>query len=175
MKEAKNQNLWIFKLRSQEITNVSIWIIIRIQQRDRQNSQKWKNDTFCMLPDTFAQRIAGTEKYPDGDILINYDNDEYVHGYTHIKEAFRALTKDDILQPYISDHDFGSSNDKIGDVGYNLYVFDIRYQQNFTASQLKVEIKLDGVVPNNVDGYVLVLKNELVSVSTNILRHFDLI
>ena len=28
-----------------------------------------------------------------------------------MKEAFRAVTKDDILKPYISAHDFRSSND----------------------------------------------------------------
>ena len=47
----------------------------------------------------------GKEKYPDAGILLNYD-DDFSQGYSHIKEAFRALTKDDILQPYISDDNF---------------------------------------------------------------------
>ena len=85
----------------------------------------------------------------------------------------RALTKDDIPKPYISDHDFRSSNVRVADVGYNLYVFDIRYQQNFTASQpIKVEFKFDGVVPNVINGYALVLTNKL---ERNRQRHFDLI
>ena len=119
--------------------------------------------------------IIGTEKYPDAVILLNCD-DDYSQGYGQIKEVFRALTKDDILQRYISDHDFRSSNVRADDVGYNLYVFDIRYQQNFTASQqIKTEFKIDWVVPNDVNGYALVLTNKLVSASSDGQRQFHLI
>ena len=41
--------------------------------------------------------------------LLRYDDDDYSQGYGQIKEAFRALTKNDFLQLYISDHDYGSS------------------------------------------------------------------
>ena len=59
---------------------------------------------------------------------------------------------------------------------YNLYVFDKRYQKNYTASQtIKVEFKFDGLVPNIVNGYALVLTNKLVSISSVGQRHFDLI
>ena len=47
----------------------------------------------------------------------------------------KFLSKSDILQPYISDTDFKSSNVTGDDVGYELFVSDIRYQQIFTASQ----------------------------------------
>ena len=176
MKEVKNQNLWNFELGSQESMNVPIWIIIRFQQRDKQDSQNLKNETFCRLPVVSSQCIIGTEKYPDAGILTNYEDDEYSQGYSQIKEAFRASTKDDILQPYISDDDFGSSNVRVDDVGYNLYVFDIRYQKSYTASQpIKVEFKFDGVVPNDINGYALALTNKLVSISSDGQRHFDLI
>ena len=93
------------------------------------------------------------EKYPDARTLLKYDDDDYSQGYSQIKEAFRALTKDDILQPYISDHDFRCSNIRVDIIGYNLYVFDIRYQQNFTAPQpVKVEFKFDGVVAIDLNG-----------------------
>ena len=83
-------------------------------------------------------------------------NDEYSQGYAQIKEVFTALTKDDIFQPYISDHDFIFSNVRADDNGYNLYVFDMRYQQNFTVSQqIKKEFKLDGVVPNDISSSVV--------------------
>ena len=108
--------------------------------------------------------------------MINYDDDDYSQAYRQIKEAFKALTKDDILQPYISDDDFRSSNVRADDVGYNLYVFDIRYQKNFTVSQpIKVEFKFNGVVPNDINGYALVLTNKLISISSDGNRHFDLI
>ena len=40
-----------------------------------------------------------------------------------------------MLQLYITDDDFRSSIAGVVEVGYNLYVFDIRFQQNFPASQ----------------------------------------
>ena len=133
------------------------------------------NDTFCRLPVVSAQCIIGTEKYPDAGILFNYDDDYYSQGYDQIKQAFKALTKDDILQPYISDYDFVSSNVRANDVGYNLYVFDIRCQKNFTNSQpIRVEFKFDGVVLNDINGYALVLTNKLISISSDGQRHFDL-
>ena len=86
------------------------------------------------------------------------------------------MTKDNILPPYISEADFRTSNAAANDVGYNLYVFDIRYQKNFTNSQpIKVEFKFEGVVPNDINGYALVLTNKLVSISSDGQRHFDLI
>ena len=85
------------------------------------------NDTFCRLPVVSAQCVIGTEKYTDTGILLNYDDDDYSQGYHQIKEASRALTKDDILQSYITEEDFRTSNVRAADVGYNLYVFDIRY------------------------------------------------
>ena len=144
--------------------------------QDRQDSQNLINDTFCRLPVVSAQCIIGTEKYPDAGILLIYDDDDYSQGYHQIKEAFRALTKDDILQPNISEADFRRSNVAANDVGYNLYIFDIRYQENFTNSQpIKVEFKFDGVVPNDINGYALVLTNKLLSISSDGQRHFDLI
>ena len=57
---------------------------------------------------------------------------------------------------------------------YTFSTYDIR--KNFTNSQpFKVEFKFDGVVPNDINGYALVLTNELVSLSSDGQRHFDLI
>ena len=81
------------------------------------------NDSFCRLPVVSAQCIIGIEKYPDSGILLNYD-DDFSQRYGQIKEAFRAVTKDDLLRPYISEHDFRSSNE--GDkIRYTLYTFSI--------------------------------------------------
>ena len=78
------------------------------------------NDTLCKPLVTSAQCIIGTEKYPDNGILLNYNDDDYSQGYGQIKEAFKALTKDNFLQTFISEHDFRSSNDD-NDNGYNIY------------------------------------------------------
>ena len=176
MKEVTNQNLWNFELGSEESMNVPLWIIIGFQQSDRQDSQKLNNDTFCRLLVVSAQCTIGTEKYPDAGILLNHDDDDYSQGYHQFKEGFRALSKDNILQQYISDDDLRSSNVRAEDVCYNLYLLDIRYQKNYAASQpIKVEFKFDGVVLKDVNGYALVLTNQLVSISSDGSRHFDLI
>ena len=128
MKEVNTQNIWNFELGTQEGINIPTWILIIFQQRDGQDSQNLNNDTFYRPPVTIGQGIFGTEKYTDSAIFLDYDDDDYIQGYGQIKEAFKALTKDEIHQPYISDHDFRSSND-CNNIGYNLYVFDIRYQK----------------------------------------------
>ena len=174
MKEVNTQNLWTFELGTQEGINVPIWIFVAFQQNDRQNDQELNNDTFYRPLVTSAQCIIGTEKYPDSGILLNYNDDDYSQGYGQIKEAFKALTKDNILQPYISEHDFRSSNG-VNDIGYNIYTFDIRYQKSFESSQpIKVEFKFDGVVPAGIYGYALGLTNKLISISSDGQRMFDL-
>ena len=99
MKEVNTQIFWTFEQGTQEGVNVPIWIHVAFQQHDRQHDQTLNNDTFYRMPVTSAQCIFGTEKYPDSALLLNYDDDDYSQGYGQIKEAFRTLTKDNILQP----------------------------------------------------------------------------
>ena len=141
MKEVNTQYFWTFELGTQEGINIPIWIFVLFQQNDRQHDQNLNNDTFVRLPVISAQVVIGTEMYPDPAFLLNYDDDDYSQGYGQIKEAFKALTKDDILKPYITEYDFRSSNEG-NKIGYNIYAFDIRYQKNFENAQpLKVEFK----------------------------------
>ena len=123
------------------------------------------------MPERRAQCKVGIEKYPDAGIILNFDDGaEFSKSYGLIKDGFRAPTKNDILQPYISDHDFSV------DFGYKLYVFDICYQEIFTASQpIRVQFKNDGVVFNVIYGYVLVLATKSVKASSDGQRQFDLI
>ena len=108
-----------------------------------------------------------TEKYPDSTILLNYDDDDYSQGYGQITEAFRAFTKDDILQPYISDIDSTSSNDA-NDIRYVLHVFDIRYQKNFESAQpIKVELNFSENFSGGITGCASVLTNKLVSIGSD--------
>ena len=99
MKEVNTQNFWTFELGTQEGINIPTWIFVAIQQNDRQHDQNLNNDTFVRLPVISAQVVIGTERYPDNSILLNYEDDDYSQGYGQIKEAFKALTKDNILQP----------------------------------------------------------------------------
>ena len=174
MKEVNTQNFWCFELRTQEGINIPTWIFVAFQQNDRQHDQNLNNDTFVRLPVISAQVVIGTERYRDSGILLNYDDDDYNQGYGLIKEAFRALTKDDILQPYITENDFRSSNNG-NDIGYNIYAFDIRYQKNFENAQLvKVEFKFSENIDAGIYGYALVLTNRIISITSDGRRMFDL-
>ena len=93
MKKVYYQNLWNFKLGSQESMNIPIWINIGFQQRKIQDSQNLVDDVFHRLPVTRAQCIFGTEKNQDAGKLLYCDVDDYSQGYGLIREAFRALTK----------------------------------------------------------------------------------
>ena len=159
----------------QEGINIPTWIFVAFQQNDRQHDQNLNNDTFVRLPVISAQVVIGTERNPDSGILLNYDDDDFSQGYGLIKEAFRGLTKDDILKPYISEDDFRSSNEG-NNKGYNIYAFDIRYQKNFENSQpVKVEFKFSEKIAAGIYGYALVLTNRLASISSDGQRMFDLI
>ena len=53
----------------------------------------------------------------------------------------------DILQPYISEDDYRSSNEGNNN-GYYIHAFDIRYQKKFENAQpVKVEIKFSENIP----------------------------
>ena len=145
-----------------------------MQQNDRQHYQILNKDTFVRLPVISAQVVIGTEKYPDSGILLNYNDDDYSQGYGQIEEAIRALTKDNILQPYISEDDFSSSN-KGNNVIYNIHVFDIRYQENFECAEpVNVEFKFSENIPPGIYGYKSVLTNRLASIGSDGQRMFDL-
>ena len=175
MKEVNTQNFWTFELEAQEGINIPIWIFVGFHQNDRQHYQNLNNDTFTRLPVISAQVVIGTERHPDSGILLNYNDDDYSQGYGLIKEAFRALTKDDILKPYITEDDFRSSNEG-NNIGYYIYAFDIRYQKNFENAQpVEVEFKYSENIPAGIYGYALVLTNKLISISSDGQRMFDLV
>ena len=174
IKEGNTQNFRTFELGTQEGINIPAWIFVGFQQKDRQHDQNLNNDTFLRLPVISAQVVIGTERYPDSSILLNYDDDVYSQGYGLIKEAFKALTKDDILQLYISEDDFRSSIEG-NNIGYNIYAFDIRYQKTFENAQpVKVEFKFSENFNAGIYGYALVLTNRLASITSDGQRMFDL-
>ena len=171
MKEVNTQNLWTFELGTPEGINVPISIFVAFQQNDRQNDHNLNNDTFYRPLVTSAQCIIGTEKFADSGILLNYNDDNSSQAYGQTKEA---LTKDNLLQRKISEHDFRSSNDD-NDIRYNIYAFDIRYHKKIESSEpIKVEFKFDGVIRAGIYGYALVLTNKLISISSEGQRMFDL-
>ena len=110
MKKVNTQGLCNFEMGTQEGINVPIWFFVVFQQMYRQDSQNLNNDTFCRPPVTYAHVVIGTERYPDKSLIIDYDEDDSSQGDGQTNDAFKALTQD-ILQPFISEHDYRSSND----------------------------------------------------------------
>ena len=175
MKEVNTQRFWTFELETQKGINIPTWIFIGFQQNYRQHDQNLNNDTFVRLSVISAQVVIGTERYPVSAILLNYEDDDYSQGYGQIKEAFKALTKDSILQPYITEDDFRSDNNG-NNIGYKIYAIDIRYQKNFENAQpVKVEFKFSENIPAGIYGYSLVLTNRLASITSDGQRMFDLV
>ena len=173
MKEVITQTFWTFELGTQEGINIPIWDFVAFRPSDRQHDQNLNYDTFVRLPVISAQVVIGTEWYPDSGILLNDDDDDYSQGYGQIKEAFRALTEDDILKPYISEDEFRSSNEG-NIIGYNIYALDIRYQKNFENAQpVKVKFEFSENIPAGIYGYALVLTNRLASITSDGQRMFD--
>ena len=79
--------------------------------------------------------------------MLIYDDDYFPQGYSQIKETYRAFTKDDILQHYISDNDFRSYFNG-DDIGYNLHVYDIKHQKiSRSAQPNEVEIEFSEKFP----------------------------
>ena len=75
MKEVNTQKFWTVELGTQEGINIPIWILVVLQQNDRQHDQNLNNGTFVRLPVISAQVVIGTERFPDSGILLNYDDD----------------------------------------------------------------------------------------------------
>ena len=174
MKEVNTQIFWTFELGTQESINIPTWVFVAFLQNDRQHDQNLNNDTFVRLPDISAQIVVGTERYPDSGILLKYDDDDFSQGYGQIKEAFKALSKDDLIKPDITEDDFRSSNEG-NNIGYNIYAFDVRYQKNFENAQpVKVEFKCSENIPDGIYGYALVLTKRLASITSDGQRIFDL-
>ena len=112
-------------------------------------------------------------KNPDSAILLDYNDDDCSQGYVQVKEVFGALTKVDILQPYLFDNGFRSSNDD-DDIGYKLYVFDIRNQKELESAQaIKTKLNFLANIPAGIYSNALVLTNKYVSILSDGPRHFD--
>ena len=92
--------------------------------------------------------------------------------------CFRHLTKDNTLQPYITQKDFTTSIDypEYNRPGYNLYVFDVRYHQDFATLQpIKVKIEFSPTVDaaTGLRGYAFLLTFKVISINSDGQRQFD--
>ena len=179
MKDATTENNRTFELDVGDGIDVPIYIIVGFMQRGQFNQQHQNNDTFYRPTVVNAQTITGSEKFPDAGINCDYANDKFSQAYGEIVSCFKHLAKDDVLQPYITQKDFRSSNDYADSIpGYNLYVFDIRHHQDHSSAQpIKVIFDFRPAVPAATSsiGYALFLTNKKISISSDGNRQFDLV
>ena len=78
-----------------------------------------------------AQCNNGSEKFHYDELNCNYAFDKCSEANGEIVSVFKKLATDIILQPYITQKHFITSNKyPDGNPGYNLYVFDIRHHQD---------------------------------------------
>ena len=100
-------------------------------QRDQFNQQHQKNDTFYRPGGVNAQIIIGSEKFPDAGIICNDAVNKYSQAYGETFSCFRHLAEDNIPQTFVTQTDFINSNEYPGgNPSFNLFVFDIRHQQD---------------------------------------------
>ena len=162
MKDVTTENNWTFELGVDGI-DIPIYVIVEFMQRD-QFYQQQNNDTFYRPSVVNAQCIISREKIPDAGLNCNYAIDNYSQAYGDIVPCFRHLAKDNILQPYITQKDFITSNNYAdGNPGYNLYVFDIPHHQDYSSAQpIKVGLDFRPAVPaaTNLIGYAFLLTNK---------------
>ena len=179
MKDVTTEINWTFELGVGVGVDIPICVIVGFMQRDQFNQQHQNNDTYYRRSVVNAQFIIGSEKFPDAGINCKYAIDDYSQAYGEIVSRFRHLAKDNNLQPYITQKYFLTPNFyRDGNPGYILYVFDIRHHQDYSsAPPIKVRFNFGPpvLIATNLVGYALLLKNKLLSVSSDGERHFDLI
>ena len=149
MKDVTTENNWNFELGVGNGVDVTICIIVGFIQRNQFNQLHQNNDTFYRPSIVNAQANIGSEKFSDAGIKCNYAIDKYSQAYGEIVSGFRHLSKDDTFQTHIAQKGFVTSNDyPDGNLGYILYVFDIRHHQDFRSAQpIKVVFDFRRTVP----------------------------
>ena len=177
MKDVTTENNWTFELGSGDCIDIPIYVLVGFMLRDQFYQQHQNIDTFYRPSVVNAQRIIGSEKFPDAGTNCNFAIDKYSQTYGEIVSCFRHIAKDNIFQAYITQKGFTTSNNiPDGNRGYNLYIFDIRHYQDYTSAQpIKVKFDFRSAVPvaTNLIGYALLLTNKLLSVSSIGQRPFD--
>ena len=100
--DVKQQIEWKFNLVVREGLDLTTDVIVGFRQRDRLKYQLLSFDSFYTPPLKLAQSIIRTEKYRGAGIFIGHAEADYSRGYSQFVSFVEDLTKDDIIQPFIS-------------------------------------------------------------------------
>ena len=167
-KDVNTNNNWTFEL-SNSGESTPTFVIVAFQARNKIDSQTHDNAIFDRLPISNAVCKIGSEKYPDDGKECDYDRDKYDQAYSEIENFYLLKSETNLLNPFIDLHKFRTN--------YNFYVFDLSKQKDPIGSQpIRLEFKFNAAI-NVADyiAYALVLTPKLISISSDGLRHFDLL
>ena len=166
----KDTNInWTFELGNSDTVSCPIFVIVGFQARNKIDSQIHNNATFDRLPISNAVCKIGSEKYPDDGIECDYDHDNYDQAYGEIENFYHLKSETNLLNPFIDLLKLRTN--------YNYYVFDLSKQKDNIASQpIRLEFKFSAAIDvADYIAYALVLTPELISISSDGQRHFDLL
>ena len=177
MKDVTTENNWNFALGVEGGIGITIYVVAGLMQRSQLNQKHQNKETFFKPSVVNAHCIIGSEKFPDAGIICNCAIDKYSQAYGEVRSCFSHLAQYNILQRYITQKDFVTSNNyPEGNPGYNLYVFHIRHHHEYSSPQpIKVSFDYRPAVPaaTNLIGYALLLTNKkyqfLVMVKNNLI------
>ena len=90
-----------------------------------------------------------SEKFPDAGRKCNYAVDKKLQAFGEIVSSFRPLAKDSTSHSSIKQKAFITSNNfPDGNLGYYIYVFDIRHHQDYSSAQpIKVRFDFRPAIP----------------------------
>ena len=121
-----------------------------------------------------------SENYSVLEINCIYDQDSFSQAYGEIVSCFGQSTKDNTLQPCITQTDCTTPDNYAAKttLGKNLYGFDERYHQDFATSQ-PIKVKFEFSSPfhaaKRLTGYALLLTIKILSNSSDRQSELSLI
>ena len=113
MKDVTTKNNFTFELGVVDGIDIPVYAIVGFMQRDQFSQQHQNNDTFHRPSVVNAPCIIGSEIFPDAGINCIYASEKNSQAYGEIVSCFRHLAKDNILQPYIKQQGFITSNNHL--------------------------------------------------------------
>ena len=124
-------NDWKFEFEVEKVPDVPFSVKVGFMQRQQLHQQGHNDDTFYQPTFSNALGIIGDEKSPDAGTKCDYEHDKISQTNIEILSCFRQLTIHNLLQTYLSQKDYETSNDHLAKdrLGYSSNAFDIRYQK----------------------------------------------
>ena len=173
VKNVDAQKGWFFGLRVKSSKDVPIYVMVGFQNRDGFHKAATNTGIFYRPRFFIPQINIGKESFLEKRTNIDYAKDTVSQDYEERVLHFRHSSRDNILRLYKSQHDIRR------DEQFRLYVFDERYQKHFSSPH---NVKKDftfrneaaHVISAGTVGYELIWTIQLLSISSDCHRYFDL-